>query len=253
MPADDAAQLIESAVPPVPAANVWHPGPGTSWQWQLVGPIDTSFDVDMYDVDLFDTSADVIDALHAEGRIVICYFSAGTLEEWRVDVSLIPDALIGKASVWPREYWLDIRDIEGLAPVMSARLDVAAAKGCDGVEPDNVDAYINDSGFPLAETDQLRFNRWLANESHERALSVGLKNDVDQVRELEPYFDWALNERCHELGECGSLSPFIAAGKAVFGVEYHGDPAVFCPELNSLDYDWLFKSITLDSERLSCR
>src|SRR5262245_39971398 len=34
---------------------VWHPRPGTSWQWQLSGTIDTSFAVQMYDIDLFET------------------------------------------------------------------------------------------------------------------------------------------------------------------------------------------------------
>ena len=33
--------------------------------------------------------------------------------------------------------------------VMQGRLDLAAQKGCTAVEPDNVDAYSNASGFPL--------------------------------------------------------------------------------------------------------
>jgi len=28
-------------------------------------------------------------------------------------------------------------------------------KGCDGVEPDNMDAYLNDSGFDLTARDQI--------------------------------------------------------------------------------------------------
>jgi len=34
-----------------------------------------------------------------------------------------------------------------------------------------------------------------------------------------PHFDWALNEQCFEFDECDLLDPFVAAGKAVFGVE----------------------------------
>ena len=45
------------------------------------------------------------------------------------------------------------------------RLDVARAKGCDGVEPDNVDGYANKTGFDLTKDDQLRFNRFLAVEA----------------------------------------------------------------------------------------
>ncbi len=238
---------------PVVYADVWRPAPGTTWQWQLSGALDTSFAVDMYNVDLFDTPRSTIDALHAAGHVVICYFSAGTLESWRPDADLFPADLVGNKSSWPREQWLDIRAVDRLAPIITARLDLAVEKDCDGVEPDNVDAYINDSGFTLSSTDQLRFNRFLANEAHRHRLSVGLKNDVDQSQALEPYFDWVLNERCYELGECALLAPFIAAGKAVFGVEYTGDPARICPEMNRLNYDWLFKNIQLDNQRLACR
>ena len=38
-------------------------------------------------------------------------------------------------------------------------------------------------------------------------------------------FDWALNEECVQYQECDQLTPFIEAGKAVFGVEYQGDPS----------------------------
>lgn len=32
---------------------IWHPAVNTTWQWQLQYRVNTSFDVDMYDVDLF--------------------------------------------------------------------------------------------------------------------------------------------------------------------------------------------------------
>ena len=39
-----------------------------------------------YDIDLFDVDAGVITDLQARGRIVICYFSAGTLiKGWDLD------------------------------------------------------------------------------------------------------------------------------------------------------------------------
>jgi hypothetical protein len=44
--------------------------------------------------------------------------------------------------------------------------------------------------------DQIRYNTFLANAAHARGLSVGLKNDLDQVKTLQPLFDWALNEEC---------------------------------------------------------
>ena len=240
---------------PAPVAGeVWRPAPGTSWQIQLSGPLDTSFDVDMYDVDLFDTPAATIGALRAAGRRVVCYFSAGSLEDWRPDADAFPERVLGRPLVdWPGERWLDVRAFDVLGPIMEARLDLAVAKGCDGVEPDNVDAHANASGLPLTADDQLLYNRYLADAAHARGLSVGLKNDLDQLAELEPWFDWALNERCAELGECARLAPFVAAGKAVFGIEYAGDPATLCPRANALDLDVLIKSRELDAARTSCR
>ncbi len=233
---------------------VWQPAPGTSWQWQLTGTIDTSFDVDMYDIDLFDTPQSVIDRLHADGRIVICSFSAGSWEDWRDDADRFPDSVLGDTlDDWPDEKWLDIRQLDILGPLMQARLDVAVAKKCDGVEPDNVDGYTNSSGFPLSAADQLVFNRWLADQAHARGLSVGLKNDLDQVEELVSSFDWALNEQCFQYNECDLLLPFIEDGKAVFGVEYELDTDAFCSEAKAMDFDWLKKKYDLDATRESCR
>jgi hypothetical protein len=91
----------------------WEPEPNTSWQWQLQGTVDTSFDVVMYDIDLFDSSQELIDQLHDAGRIVICYLSAGSYEEWRPDAAQFPAAALGNPlDGWPGERWLDIRNDE---------------------------------------------------------------------------------------------------------------------------------------------
>jgi hypothetical protein len=232
---------------------IWRPAPGTSWQWQLTDPIDTSVEVEMYDIDLVDTPQGVIDGLREAGRTVICYFSAGSWEDWRPDKDEFPPEVLGNTlSGWPDEKWLDIRQLEVLGPIMEARLDLAVEKRCRGVEPDNVDGYTNNTGFPLTADDQLRYNRFLAGAAHARGLSVGLKNDLEQVGELLGEFDWALNEQCFEYDECDLLDPFVAAGKAVFGVEYTGDTATFCPVANAKGFSWLKKNLDLDAWRIDC-
>ena len=50
-----------------------------------------------YDIDLFDAPKSTIDALHAKKRIVICYFSAGSHENWRPDAGSFPSSALGKA------------------------------------------------------------------------------------------------------------------------------------------------------------
>lgn len=229
--------------------EVWQPTPGATWQWQLLGTVNTSYAVEMYDIDLFDTPQEIIDALHADGRVVICYFSAGSWENWRGDAADFPTVVLGKTlHGWEDEKWLDIRRLDLLAPIMKERLDLAVEKSCDGVEPDNVDGYTNDTGFPLSYDDQLDFNIWLAEQAHARGLSIGLKNDLDQIEDLVEVFDWALNEQCFEYDECDALLPFIEAGKAVFGVEYSGNPADYCPQAAEMGFSWLTKSLDLGDE-----
>jgi len=237
---------------------VWCPPPTTTWQWQLTGDL-VAADVEMFDIDLFDIDAAQIADLRAEGRVVICYFSAGSHEEWRPDADQFPAVAIGDPlDEWPGERWLDVRD-PAVRDTLAARLDLAVDKGCDGVEPDNVDGYANQTGFPLTGADQLDFNRWLADQAHARQLSVGLKNDLDQVEDLLPRFDWALNEECMAYDECDRLAPFIDAGKAVFHVEYVDDPAdgpaladTVCPAAQGWSFSSLVKHWDLDAWGIAC-
>jgi uncharacterized protein (TIGR03437 family) len=234
--------------------SIWRPALETSWQWQLTGTIDLSLDVQMYDLDLFQTSASTVAGLHARGKKVVCYVSVGTFEPFRSDASRFPESVKGTPlEDFPDERWLDIRQIELLRPILEARFDQCRAKGFDGVEPDNVDGYENRSGFPLTAADQLRFNRFIAAIAHERGLSVGLKNDLDQIPQLVGDFDWALNEQCFEYNECNSLRPFIQAGKAVFHVEYERTTAQFCTQTNGLNFNSLRKNYDLDAFRQACR
>jgi hypothetical protein len=192
----------------------------TSWHWQLTGTLDTKVNATVLDIDLFNTDAATIAQLKAAGRKVVCYFSAGSAENWRADYALFQASDKGKGlDGWPGEYWLDTRSTT-VRSVMVARLDLAKQKGCDGVEPDNVDGYSNSSGFPLTAAHQLDYNKFLATQAHARGLAVALKNDVDQVAALEPYFDFAINEQCNEYSECGVYTAFTSKNKPVFNAEY---------------------------------
>jgi hypothetical protein len=232
----------------------WQPAPGTTWYIQLQGAVGADIDVQVYDIDLFDAPQSLIDQLHGLGRKVICYFNAGAFENWRPDAAVFSKRLKGRAlEGWPGERWLDIRKLKRLAPIMQARLDMAVAKGCDGVDPDNLDGYQNRSGFPLKPRHQLAYNKALASWAHQRGLSIGLKNDLAQVRQLLSHFDWALNEQCFAYDECDLLAPFIQARKAVFSVEYTGDPAEFCPKAMAAGFSTLLLPLALDgSSRVDC-
>ncbi|WP_326735787.1 endo alpha-1,4 polygalactosaminidase [Streptomyces sp. NBC_01022] len=245
-----------SAPSPAPsgrsAAARWQPEPGTDWQWQLSGRLDTSVDAPVYDIDGFDHEAAQVAELHRKGRKVICYLSTGAWEEFRPDAAKFPRAVLGKGNGWKGERWLDIRRTDVLEPLMESRISMCAKKGFDAVEPDNMDGYRNPSGFPLTAADQLRYNRLIARIAHRHHLAVGLKNDLPQIPELVGDFDFAVNEQCAQYEECEELSPFIEAGKAVFHVEYELPVARFCAQSRRLGLSSLLKKYELGVWREQC-
>lgn len=242
------------------AADWWRPDVNTSWQIQYTGNIDTSIAADAYDLDLFETTEEKIGQLHGKGSRVICYFSAGSYENWRPDKTEFPEAALGMPlDGWKGERWLDIRDTK-VREIMKDRLDRARDKGCDAVDPDNVDGYANRTGFNLKASDQLDYNRFLAAEGHARGLAVGLKNDVEQIGQLAGEFDFTVNEQCFQYRECGAVTTFIDQGKPVFQLEYAkaGRKAkkkaqTICPKANNLGFQTQIKQLNLGAGRIDCQ
>ena len=250
----DAAPTSAAGQPPAPKPGgaLWQPKPGVAWQWQLGGNLDQSVDVPVYDIDGFEHDASVVASLHAKGRKVICYVNAGSWEDFRPDAAAFSKSLQGSGNGWQGEKWFDIRQLDKLKPLMATRFDMCRAKGFDAVEPDLLDAYINETGFPLTADDQLKYNRMIAALAHERGLAVALKNDLDQIPALVGDFDFAVNEQCAEYDECEKLSPFIKAGKAVLHVEYKVPTSRFCTQAKALGLSSMEKHLELDAWRQPC-
>jgi hypothetical protein len=235
----------------------WHPTVGLTWQWQIGDmDIDTSIEANVYDIDLYVDQA-ILDELHAQGRKVICYISVGSWEDWRPDKNKFPPEVLGKDYAgWTGEKWLDIREIDKLAPVMLARLDLCKAKGFDAVEPDNMEVYTNNTGFPLTYEDQLKYALWLADEAHKRGLAIGVKNAPDQVMDLVDYFDFAITEDAFFYNWAEKMLPFVNAGKPVFAAEYTdlpGDFSSFCEKSKQLNFSTILKHRGLDSWLQTCQ
>ena len=104
----------------------------------------------------------------------------------------------------------------------------------------------------LTAQDQLAYNQWLAAAAHAHGLSIGLKNDLEQVPQLVTSFDFALNEQCFEYNECNLLAPFTQAGKAVFEVEYSLSTSQFCDKAVALKFNALKKGLDLDAPVTAC-
>ena len=265
-PAADAPAAAATRARGVGAPGVHGPPQGVAWQYQLQpasgpfarsGGIDVTicdppltggpcvrprvFDIDLYGPDGVTPDSSAVRAIRRAGGYPICYVDAGTWENWRPDAGRFPHAVLGRPNGWPGERWLDIRQTGILLPLIEARVAKCASAGFQGVEYDNVDGYTNDTGFPLTAAEQLRYDRALAVIAHRHGLAAGLKNDYDQVAELLGWFDFTIDEQCAQYAECPRLRPFVAAGKAVFDVEYASPAARLCGEATAAGADAITK------------
>lgn len=225
-----------------PSGTVAQPAPGTSFYWDLtptpsVANIQSSV-AQVFDFDMFYITHDMVQLIHSLNRTLMCYIDTA-YEPFRNDSYKFTKAVLGKEMEgWPGQHWVDIQS-PVVRQIMADRLQMAVELGCDGIEWDDVDAYSNDNGLHLGPNDQLNFNLYLSKITHDAGLSVGLKNDLDQIETLSPYFDWALNEQCLQFKECDTLSPFTSQNKAVFGAEYKGAASDICPQLNSMQLSFI--------------
>src|SRR6201992_493329 len=101
--------------------RVWRPRVGQEFQIVLSASVDADRShgpivpeyAQIFDVDLFDNTAETIRQLKRSGKKVICYFSAGTSETWRPDFKQFRDEdQAAPLPMWPGERWLDIRSRE---------------------------------------------------------------------------------------------------------------------------------------------
>jgi endo-alpha-1,4-polygalactosaminidase (GH114 family) len=241
--------------------SFWTPHAGASWQIVLEYPLnDTSLDVAVYDIDLFDNPSSTISALHAMNRSVICYFSAGSYENWRPDADQFkPSDYAKELDGWPGEYWLNTNS-SNVRNIMSARLALAASKGCDGVDPDNVDGYDNDTGLDLTTSDAVDYLTFLAIGAHSLNMSLGLKNAGEIVNQTIDMMQWEVNEQCVQYDECDTFQPFIAAEKPVFHIEYPSSApdvsaatkASICDDSSAQGFSTILKDMDLDNWVEAC-
>jgi hypothetical protein len=231
------------------------PDSAPSWQIQLTGSFDTSFDVERYEADLFALDAAAVRAVHEPGHTLTCYVSVGTAEPWRSDYMDLPSAAIGNAlSDYPQERWLDVRN-QGVRDVMTERLALAASIGCDAVELSNLGAHLADSGFALSQADEVGYGQWLISTAHARGLAAGVSGSDDLVPLLVADADWGLTEECLAYDSCAVWQAFTKRGKPVFMIEYGSanDAPVLCPEAAKLGFSLVIKRRALDAFRVGCQ
>jgi hypothetical protein len=240
------------------SATRWIPTPGQTYQIQYDGKLDLQYPAEIFDLDMFDTPARVVAKLHGMGRRVMCYIDVGTWESWRPDAKEFPKSVLGKKDGhWKGERWLDIRATSILEPIMAARLDLCKKKGFDGVDPDNLDGYQNDTGFPLTYRDQLTYDTWVAKAAHDRGLTADQKGDNGQVKDLVNVFDFAVVEQCFTQGWCKQFDVYTKTNRLVVDVEYYHAIGRFegrnCPEAARNHDTAILKKLQLTEWIVTCK
>jgi hypothetical protein len=137
------------------STGIWQPEVGDSWQIVLLNPIQLDSegavtpDVKVWDLDLYDNDASTFHALQRNSAKVICYFSGGSWENWRDDKDEFHKSDLGKyIDGWPDERWLNVRS-DDVRKIMKRRIAYAAKKGCNAIDPDNIDGFVS-FAFPCS-------------------------------------------------------------------------------------------------------
>jgi hypothetical protein len=199
------------------------------------------------------------------GKAIICYFNAGAMQTWDEDINDFPAEAKGKTlgGDYEDEWYVDIRHAK-VVDIMKKRLTEAAAIGCDGVDPDNVDAWASGgedrTGFNLQASDYVDYLTKLADHGHSlrtasgAPLLVGQKNAPDIASKLASTLDFAVLESCLDWNFCGDFQVYTQLGKPVFQIEYPksipasgvlspADKALYCGEHETSDSDRGFSKL----------
>ncbi|QDS70760.1 hypothetical protein FKW77_003656 [Venturia effusa] len=258
-----------AALPTTPTSSkVWQPKVGQTWQIVLSQPIalspaatTVSPDVDIFDIDLFTNNQSTIDALHRMGKKVICYFSAGSYEPDRPDSHQFTEKDKGKGlEGWPAERWLKLSNAN-VRNIMSKRIDLAAQKKCDAIDPDNVDGFDNKNGLGLTRSDTVNFVSFLAAKAQSHGLAIGLKNAAAVIPSVLPAMQFSVNEQCVQFSDCDAFSAFTNASKPVFHIEYPSEVKPdfvqnFCgtsgPAAGANGFSTVIKNMNLDGHVKYC-
>jgi len=219
--------------------GLWQPKVAEPFQIILSGHPDTSVKVapdfvNIFDLDLFNTPASTIKYLRDNGKKVICYFSAGSSEDWRPDYKQFQKNEMGQrvskddagSSFWEGEKWLNIKNsnpnsnqLPNVWKIMQSRIKLAYEKGCNAIDPDNTDAYDNKNGLGLTSKDAVQYVRFMAKEAARYNMSTGLKNSGSILGQVQDVIQFAVNEECAAMNECTEYKTFLRS-KPVFHIEY---------------------------------
>ncbi|KAH6847541.1 glycoside hydrolase superfamily [Chaetomium sp. MPI-CAGE-AT-0009] len=227
--------------------------PGVKWQIIIQNTINTTApiqptDAVVWDLDLYHVARTpkIVEYLRTNdpNAILICYFNAGLAQTSDCDYAtkwensgLLGNIYDPDEPQFSDERWVNIKN-QTARDWMKDRITLARDVGCDGVDPDNIDGYLNDegsdngTGWNLSQSDYVSFVTELATHAHSletlrgHTLLIGQKNAPELVEPLGGALDFAVLEDCKTLNDeedytfCEDFQTYIAEGKPVFSIEY---------------------------------
>jgi hypothetical protein len=223
--APTAPATSSASTSPAPPAGVELPPVAAVVDYQLGGPYDPDWDVQVV---TRDRSVDP-----APGLYSICYVNAFQTQPDEADFWLTqhPDLLLRvdgdlvEDAGWPGEYLLDVSTDDkrrALAEIVGEWIDGCAEDGYSAVEPDNLDSATRSDGA-LDLDDAYAFATLLAERAHARGLAIAQKNtaetSAEQARSVG--FDFAVTESCGVYDECADYTDVYGAN--VIEIEYSED------------------------------
>jgi len=230
--------FAQQAVPPL-----------TQWYWQISSSVKTGYAAaKVYDIDTEAATSTLVSQLKAAGHIVICYVDVGGWEPYRSDASQFPASVIGNKEAGWNEKYLDIRS-PTVRTLMQARFVAAQSKGCSGIEPDVLDTWQNNSGFPITEADEVNYITWIGTTVHSLGMLAAQKNVPELTSKLVGLLDFAIEEDCFKYQECKSYTPYVGLGKAVLGAEYGTYSATKCSRAKTLGISLAYFNLSLDGRK----
>jgi endo-alpha-1,4-polygalactosaminidase (GH114 family) len=174
----------------------------------------------------------------------VCYFNAGLAQtsDCDYDTRWENSGLLGNIyspdePEFSDERWVNIKN-QTARDWMKQRITLARDLGCDAVDPDNIDGYLNDedgnngTGWNLSQDDYVTFVTELATHAHSLTtekgytMLIGQKNAPELVEQVGGVLDFAVLEDCKTLNDdedytfCIDFQAYIAEGKPVFSIEY---------------------------------
>ncbi|KAK9418185.1 putative Glycoside hydrolase superfamily [Seiridium unicorne] len=216
---------------------------GAKWQIEIHDPIDFSgsgtiepADARIWTLDFWETIAKDDDGKTAiqklrerngDDILVVCYFNGGGVQIWDGDYDSFAGYTYGGIGDWDGESYVDV-SAQTVVDLMLARIEKGIAAGCDGFDPDNVDAYSQDltskdGTTKLDESAYVTFLGKLAEPIHAAGKLLGQKNAGELTADLLAggITDFAVLESCLEYGFCADFaSTYGEQGKAVLQIEY---------------------------------